>query len=188
MIIHLVILIGLIICNFAGTVHFIGQLTSATEVKAKIELVLNVIMMLMIMFMLFTGVLYWLREYRKTAAFYYKSFLLLQVAVTFLDVIIPIIFVQMDPLLIGKSIMYAVKIVILLCLALWKDLGKVRTWILYYILVLMDIGALAMTVMHMVNTSFDFSIVGAITALIADSTTGFAIRGKFRDKESRGRK
>lgn len=38
----------------------------------------------------------------------------------------------------------------------------------------------------MARTSFDFSLMGFITALVADGVTGLAIRGKYKDKEERG--
>lgn len=38
----------------------------------------------------------------------------------------------------------------------------------------------------MSGTGFDFSLIGAIAALVADVTLGLAIHGKYDDKASRG--
>ena len=38
----------------------------------------------------------------------------------------------------------------------------------------------------MSKIGFDFSLAGYIAAIIADGTTGLALRGKYKDKEARG--
>ena len=88
-----------------------------------------------------------------------------------------------------QIILHAIKIVLLLLLAFKKDLGRDKTWIIFYMVVAVDIAALVVMLIIMATGRFDFgSIIGVIAALVADATLGLAIQGKYADKASRGTK
>ena len=91
-----------------------------------------------------------------------------------------------NALLISKAVLGVIKILVLLLLAFWKDLGKKRTYILFVVLLLLDIGIGGLLILNMLNKGFDFSFVGVVTALIVDVTVGLAIHGKYADKAERG--
>ena len=95
----------------------------------------------------------------------------------------------MTGLIIIKCILYAIKIILLLLLAYKKDLGREKTWIIFYMVVAVDIAALVVMLIIIATGSFDFgSIIGVIAALVADATLWLAIHGKYADKASRGTK
>lgn len=79
--------------------------------------------------------------------------------------------------------MICVRIVILLLIAFGKDLGKRNTWILFYIVLAIDLlyGILFVPHKYLVL----LIIVGVIGKLVIDGTIGLAIRGKYADKEAR---
>ena len=186
MIFHTVLMAMMILCSIGGTINFIVEYGKAVSDKDKTQNLMSIFMMLVIVAMLITGVLYLAGKYGKKAAGFYKAFLLLQVAVACITLVIDILFTDLDAMMIGKCVMYGCKIIILLILSLAKDLGLKRSWMLFYALLFTDIASLVFTVIHMINTSFDFSLMGAITAITAAITTGLAIRGKYMDKEERG--
>ena len=188
MIIHMIVMVGLMVCNVFAMVIFIGSFRAATAHTERLEALMNSILMLVILAMLVTGVLYLWKRYDKQAAGWYKTFLLLQVAVSVLTIIIDVFFSKLNTLLITRSSLYVGKTVLLLILALWKDLGKKKTWILFCVLLALDICGLLAAIIFMSKHGFDFSFVGFITALIADGTIGLAIRGKYADKDARGTK
>ena len=85
-------------------------------------------------------------------------------------------------------VLTAVKGIDLLIMTFGKDLGKQNTWTLFYVILSIDIIALVLAVINMINVGFDFSFTGYVTALIADGTIGLAVMGKYKNKESRGSK
>ena len=186
MIIHMIVMVGLMVCNVFAMVTFVGSFRAATEHAERLEALMNGILMLVILAMLVTGVLYLWKRYAKQAAGWYKAFLLLQVAVSVLTIIIDAFISKQNALLITRSSLYVGKTILLLILAFWKDLGKKQTWILFYILLALDICGLLAAIIFMSQHGFDFSFVGFVTALIADGTIGLSIRGKYEDKDARG--
>ena len=187
-IIHLVLLGLLSISNIVVMVIFVINLGSVDPGKEKAEVILNIISTLTILAMIAMGIVYSLNNYEKRAAKYYKAFLLLNVVVTIMTVLIGIIFSKLDLLTIFKSVVYGTKALLLLALALWKDLGESKTWILYCAIWFLDITVFMLIVIKMAMTSFDISFMGILTALVSDVVMGIAIRGKYLDKESRGTK
>ena len=86
----------------------------------------------------------------------------------------------------GMPANHDVKVIVLLLLAFWKNLGKKKSFILFSILISMDVASLILVLINMINTSFNFSLMGVITAIVADGTVGLGLRGKYIDKAERG--
>lgn len=86
----------------------------------------------------------------------------------------------------GMPANHDVKVIVLLLLAFWKNLGKKKSFILFSILISMDGAAMILVLINMINTSFNFSLMGVITAIVADGTVGLGLRGKYIDKAERG--
>ena len=81
---------------------------------------------------------------------------------------------------------FALKAVALCVLAIVKDLGKKKTWIIFFVLLGLDVIG---SVILMVDSSIGFlgyAIMGSVSLLISDGTLGLAIHGKYKDKQSRG--
>ena len=185
MVIHFCLMAVLIVLNAIGLATFASLLSTSTGAILA-NAIMNIIMMLLIMVMLGFGILYLLNEYGKKGAIYYKVFLILQVIITIITILTDYLFAYMNVALIIRCILYIFKAFILLVLAFWKDLGKKKTWILFYVLLGIDLVALVIAIIYMASTAFNFTIISFITALVADGTLGLAIRGKYQDKEARG--
>ena len=188
LIVHVVLTIAMILCSIGATVNFIVGASNAVTGAEQLKNLMNVLLMLVILAMLIMGALHLLKDYSKQAAKYFKAFLLLHIVVCALTIFIDLFFSAINTFLLFVTIRNACKAVILLALLFWRDLGKRKSWILCGVLFALDIAALAFALIHMANVGFDFSIMGYITALVADGTTGLAIRGKYKDKEARGSK
>ena len=184
MTVHLLLTGVLIISSAVAAVTFIGKLAAASGSERGAAW-MHLLLTALILTMLGTGLLYLLQRYGKQAAKLYKAFLLLQVGVTVVTIAINLGFSAPSALLFCTSFLYACKAAILLLLACWKDLGKDRTWLLFCFLLALDAGALLLALVHMAGNGFDVSFMGYVTALIADGTTGLAIRGKYADKARR---
>ncbi len=187
MISHLVLMIAMACGTVGAAVNFIVGCHNATADAERLSNLTNVFLMAIILAMLVAGALYLLKGYTKQAAGYYKAFLILHIAVCALTIYIDLSFYKVNAMMIAISIVNACKAVILLILAFGKDLGKRRTWNLFYMLLALDIVKLILACVNMAGIGFDFSFMGYVTALIADGTIGLAIKGKYEDKHARGR-
>jgi hypothetical protein len=132
------------------------------------------------------GAIYIIKDYSKQAAVFYKAFLFLHVGVCVLSIIVNLFFYTVTLLMVVICILYAIKAADLLLLVFGKDLGSKKTWILFYVILGLDVASLILSVMNMVNVGFDFSFTGYVTALIADGTIGLSVKGKYENKEARG--
>ena len=187
MITHLVLMIAMACGTIGAAINFIVGYHNAAANAERLSNLMNVFLMAFILAMLVVGALYLLKGYTKQAAGFYKAFLLLHIAVCALTIYIDLAFYKVNALMIAISVVNACKAVLLMILAFGKDLGRRRTWNLFYILLALDIVKLGFAIINMANNGFDFSFMGYVTALIADGTIGLAIRGKYENKKARGR-
>ena len=75
-----------------------------------------------------------------------------------------------------------IKFVLLLILGFGKDLGKKNTWIIFYIVLAIEL--LSVPVMLLINQLS--SIPSAIARLVITGILGLCIEAKYRDKDARG--
>ena len=186
--VHLALMIAMMCGTIGGAIKFIVSIANSSATKDKLSNITNTVLMLFILSMLACGVVYLLKGYNKQAAPYYKAFLLLHVGVCALSIIVDLCFYKVTALMICICVLTAFKGSDLLLLTFGKDLGKQKTWALFYVILSIDIIALILAVINMINVGFDFSFTGYVTGLIADGTIGLAIKGKYQNKESRGSK
>ena len=185
---HLILMFLMMLGTVGGAVNFmIGAVRAETSTET-LSNITNIVLMAAILSMLIMGAAYIIKDYSKQAAVFYKGFLFLHVGVVFLSVLVDLVFYTVNPLMIAICVLYALKAMDLLVLAFWKDLGEKRTWILFCGILGLDIAALILATVNMVNVGFDFSFTGYVTALIADGTIGLSIKGKYENKKDRGRK
>ena len=184
---HLALMIAMACGTIGAAVNFIVGYHNAAANAQRLSNLMNVCLMAIILAMLVSGALYLLKGYTKRAAGFYKAFLILHIAVCALTIYIDLSFYKVNALMIAISAVNAMKAIVLLILAFGKDLGRRRTWNLFYVLLALDIVKLIFAIVNMANIGFDFSFMGYVTALIADGTIGLAIRGKYEDKSARGR-
>ena len=183
---HLIVMFIMMFGTIGGAVNFIAGAVSSETSAAMFSNITNIVLMAVILSMLIMGAIYIIKDYSKQAAVFYKAFLFLHVGVCVLSIIVNLFFYTVNPLMIVICILYAIKAADLLILVFGKDLGKNRTWILFYVILGLDIASLILAVINMVNIGFDFSFTGYVTALIADGTIGLSVKGKYGNKEARG--
>ena len=143
------------------------------------------------------GILYLVKSYRKNAAAFYKAFmLLLAVSNVFgtITLITTLITMQGNPAadvsvasnaqFILNFIHQIVKIALLLVLTFAQNLGKRNTWIVFYVLLAVDV------IFNIFMISPDgyvmISATSSLSKLFMDGTIGLAIKGKYDDKDARG--
>ena len=185
---HLVMMFLMMFGTIGGAVKFIIDAVGSETSSALLSNITNIVLMAVIFSMLIMGAVYIIKDYSKQASVFYKAFLFLNVGVCVLSIIVNLVYYTVNPLMIAICILYGFKALDFLILVFWKDLGQKRTWILFYVILGLDIVALILAVINMVNIGFDFSFTGYITALIADGTIGLSVRGKYENKASRGSK
>lgn len=183
---HLILMSILSLGTVGAAVKFlIGSLDSSST--NRFSDLSNVVLMAVILSMLIAGILYLLKGYNKQAAKYYKAFMYLHICVCAITIFVDLCFYTINIFMILITCLNACKIIVLAMLAFGKDLGKQKTWTLFYILLALDIVKLILAAINMAGIGFDFSFTGYVTALIADGTIGLAVKGKYDDKEMRGR-
>lgn len=78
-----------------------------------------------------------------------------------------------------------VKTIALLVLVFVKDLGKRNTWIVFCILIFVDlVGGLS----YLGDAVVAQRLIATLSRLTMDGSIGLAIRGKYADKDARGTK
>lgn len=184
-IVHLIIMMILSVGTIGAAVHFFVDFMK-TDGMARFSNLSNIVLMATIFAMLVTGILYLLKHYSKQAAGFYKAFLIIHIAVCALTIFVDLSFYTVNAFMAAISVLNGCKIVVLALLAFWKNLGRDRTWTLFYILLALDAVKLVLAAANMAGIGFDFSFTGYVTALIADGTIGLAVKGKYQDKDARG--
>ncbi|MBR2523925.1 MAG: hypothetical protein IKE53_05745 [Clostridiales bacterium] len=180
-IVHLILMVLMMAGTIGAAVRFIIELPNSPSSVA------NIILMALVFIMLVTGAIHLLKQYSKQAALYYKLFLILNVAVCLLTIFIDNFYYASHALMICISFLNGAKILLLIYLAIGRDLGSKNTWMLFWLLIATDIIKLILAVFYLNKVGFDISLTGYITALISDGTIGLSIRGKYLDKISRNR-
>ncbi|MBQ6782362.1 MAG: hypothetical protein IJP62_14225 [Treponema sp.] len=185
---HLILMAVLFLAACFAMSMYAGGFKLAVEGRGLTEVLLSGFTLLLILVLLAIGMLYLFNEYSKRAAIYYKVFLVLLLCVTTIAILLDVCFTELNALLIGKNIFYGAKIIVLFVLAFWKNLGKKKTVTLAFMLLAFDILAAVLWLIHLASTGFDFNIMGAVSAIVADVTVLLAVKGKYADKAERGSK
>ena len=129
---------------------------------------------------LICGIVYMLKGSGKSVAGLYKAFLVLVTLGLALRLVGRFVFPGFDAaagLMIGS-------IVMLLILIFAKDLGRTKTWVVFYILLALD---LVVAILMFDSREVLSSIASGLTRLVLDGSIGLAIRAKYKDKAARGK-
>ena len=136
------------------------------------------------------GIVYICKGYSKQAAGFYKAFMFFLAVASIPNIVINVLLGQdgsaiIHSLPISIAIM-VLKAAILLIFVFWKDLGRRNTWILFAVLLVLDViyGFLFSDI----SGIRAFRVVTILSRLVTDGTIALAINGKFTDKVRRGRK
>lgn len=129
---------------------------------------------------LICGMYYMVKGGGKNVALVYKSFLMLVLLGLAVRLVSRFVFPGVDVatvLMIGSLLM-------LLVLSFAKDLGRTNTWVVYGILLTLD---LVVAILSFESREVLSSIASGLTRLVLDGSIGIAIYTKYKDKASRGK-
>lgn len=192
MICHIVLLCILILIRAFNTFAIISGNMINEEAKgwfdASVRIgVFGALNFATVLALIFCFIYCW-KGYSKSAAGFYKSFLVLTAAGSALSIAVVAIANTLGMGLVKAMVpavaIMAVKIILLLILAFAKDLGKKNTEIVFWVLLVLD---LLFGFMFADVSSVRLYRVGVVVSrLLVDGTIGLSIRGKYKDKEARG--
>ena len=124
------------------------------------------------------GITYLLKGSGKSAAIWYKTMILIIALGVTLRLIGTLIYPGF-----GVSACLMIGIILaLLALRFIKDLGKTRTWIIFFILLALE---LVLAVLTFDKNEVLSSIAGSLSRLVLDGTIAIAIYEKYADKARR---
>lgn len=187
-IVHLVLMLLLLLFSGAAAVMMIGGFGIRTAGVDRLQLLLRGVFSLFNLAGLLLGVIYLLNEYGKRAAGYYKAFLAMLTVETAFLIVLEFLFHTPGIWFYVTLTLLELKIVVLLLLTFGKDLGKQRSWLLFGVLMALDLAGVALTFVGAGSALLTYRIADALSRLILSGTVGLAIRGKYADKDSRGTK
>ena len=125
-------------------------------------------------------VFYARRGYQKEDAAYYKTFLVIMAVACVLAIIASVLFGNVMP----GVVFMGLKILLLLILAFLKDMGKLNTLMIFFIMLLVDVIYAFIGVVP--DGYMLFKVISTVSNLLINATVLLAIRGKYADKEERG--
>jgi hypothetical protein len=125
------------------------------------------------------GIIYLLNDYSKKASVYYKAFLLLTATGSIINSYACYTYRGFGL----STALFFIKVMILVTMTFWDDLGKRNTWIIVAILTGIDLF-IAFT--GNPNENLTYKLVFLFYKLITDGTIALAVQGKYADKEKRG--
>ena len=181
---HLVLMSVLAIMSIVGTVQYFGAAAAHTGSMRTFGIMIACVQIVNAIALAF-GLIYLLRGYEKRVALYYKLFLASMVVACTLAC-------AANALVSGFTIsilFMTLKIIVLLVLIIVKDIGERNTWILFMIMVAIDLvlGSGFLFPANLPGMTL-YKSISALSRLLIDGTIGLAIRGKYADKASRGTK
>ena len=181
---HLILMgIMCILCCASSIIIFTGNIPEGYEVVTEAHKTASLITGFshaVNALALICGMAYIRKGSGKDVAGIYKAFLLLVTLGLGLRLAGKLVFPGFDVaagLMIGSVLM-------LLILTFVKDLGRTKTWTVFYILLALDLVVAILTFDSREALS---SIASGLTRLILDGTIGLAIRAKYMDKAERGK-
>ena len=189
MTIHMILMIALVFFHLASTVVNIGVIGfSAEEINntgrtiIRLRGFFNIINVAALVF----GILYVWNQYSKSAARYYKAFLLLHIIQTLLLIGVDATSAtSLDYFSAGALALLGMKVLFLMIVLFWRDFGESNTWKLFFILLVFDVAGSVLTIVSSTG-SLAFRIGGSVSRLVLDGTIALAINGKYADKARRG--
>ena len=193
MVVHFILMLVLLLLSVASAVMLIagvgfdfGALKTDSHVSVTLFGVFNLVNALALCF----GIVYLLKGYTKKAAPLYKASLLTRVAATVICIVMMTFNFSAQgaaqALVIAIIVLLAGKGAVMAYMTFKKDIGKKNTWILFHVLVILDVG---LGVLFLFNQSglLVHTIVNICARLALDGAIGLSVRGKYKDKEKRGR-
>ena len=189
MTIHMILMIALVFFHLASTVVNIGVIGfSAEEINntgrtiIRLRGFFNIINVAALVF----GILYVWNQYSKSAARYYKAFLLLHIIQTLLLIGLDATSATtLDYFSAGALALLGMKVLFLMIVLFWRDFGESNTWKLFFILLVFDVAGSVLTIVSSTG-SLAFRIGSSVSRLVLDGTIALAINGKYADKARRG--
>lgn len=177
-IVHLILLIASLVMSIIALIKYSADdSVYATSIFPVVCTVINIAALVV-------GFIYLIKGYKKNANWYYKAFMRLCVL---FDILLMTYFSQII-IPYYETFVYMVSTIMLVVLAVGKDLGKRETYIFFVVMLICQ--AVPFVTSLRVLSSFGSSAFGILSQQIANilnvGTIGFMIAGKYIDKSERG--
>ena len=185
---HLILMLLLLLFSVVAAVMMIGGFGLRVAGVERLHMLMRGVFNVANAAALLLGVIYLLNEYGKQAAHYYKAFLASLTVETALLVLLDLLFDKTQVVHITGAACEVAKIVLLCLLIFKKDLGERNTWILFGVLLTLDVVGIVLTFADATPDLLVYRIATACSRLVLTVTIGLAIRGKYADKARRGTK
>ena len=181
---HLVLMSVLAVLSIVGAANYFSASAAHTGSMRTFGIMIACVQIVNVIALIF-GFIYLWRGYEKKAARYYKLFLASMVLACTLACVANVL---VSGFTISIHLMI-VKVIVLLVLIFVKDIGEKNTWILFVIMAVIDLvlGSGFLFPSNLRGMTL-YKSISALSRLLVDGTIGFAIRGKYADKASRGTK
>ena len=170
-----------------------GTLISGSMIPAqyRTSMILTIFLNLVNVIALSAGITYILERYGKRAASVYKAFMLLAAVSCVFYAVTATFRMNAAEQTIGTVSVFlrailpmAIKLILLLVLAFGKDLGKRNTWIVFGVILVLDVLYSVLWIIPGEQALIRITTVFARLAMTG--TIGLAIKGKYDDKDARG--
>lgn len=179
-IIHLILLAAAEVLCIAAIVTSSGDKSASGSILGSLCHILEFLC-------LGTGITYFLRGYKKSAASYYKFFMYTFLVMVFVQTVRHM--VELGSLNIFNACLYLIPLVMITTLAVAKDLGKTKSYIVAVILLISYIIPFAFAI----PLAMEKDLIAAIGLLSSDIaniliaiTSLLMVVGKYIDKTERG--
>lgn len=196
--VHLIMMVVLAILSIGTAVFLLNGVTTNNieEIATwRSSVIFNICLIMINALALISGVIYLLKGYRKDAASFYKTFMMLNAVSAVVFALMALSVMQtsnsVEGMQIASNVMYilcvflmVIKAVLLFVLTFGQNLGKRNSWIIFCVILAIDIvvGLLFKTS----GSWAPFRFVSALPRLFMAGTIGLSIKGKYDDKDARG--
>ena len=199
-IVHLVLMAGMIVMTLAAAVRVITTAAGLDDPAIrewKLPMYMNADSLLLDIAALGCGIAYVLRSYSKSAAPFFRAFLLLEAFACAANIAANCLLLSMESALEGMNgvsdgssaariLCLTGQTALLVILAFAKNLGKRRNQAFLAMLIVIAIIMSLLSVSHEDGVWAIF--VRIASRIVMTGTIGLAIKGKYDDKDARGTK
>ena len=194
MLVHFVLMAILLILSIVSAVMLIagvGFKFGALQAGDKASIILFGIFNAINAVALCFNIVYLLRGYTKQAAFYYKAALFTRIVATAVCIAMMAFNFQVQTaktaLVVAIIVLLAAKAAVMAYMTFKKNIGKKNTWILFHVLTAVDV-AIGILFLFSQDVNLMHTIINFASRIALDGSIGLSVRGKYKDKDSRGTK
>ena len=136
---------------------------------------------------LISGGIYALKGYGKDAKFFYNAFFAMLVVATAVSILFDAMFFRGGAVSVLLLITSCIKAVVFLLLTFLSDLGKEKARLSFFVVLAVDVVGVVLMLINIHAVGVAYTICACLARLLIAASIGLALRGKYADKDARGR-